>query len=128
MSFFSNLFKKKAKVGDNVRCIDDVDWNSDSDSIILSYGGIYKITDIQIFKGIIIYDIGCRCPGTYTYLNGEKIPGRDIHWAHSKRFVLTDDNCSESSNKEELEKNLEKAIIREDYLEAKKIKEEIDTL
>lgn len=129
MGLFGNLFNKKAKKGDNVRCIDDTDWNSSTDNIKLTYNKIYKILDIQNFNGIIIYDIGIRCAkGTFTTHNGKDIPGEGIHWAHHKRFVLSDESASEESTKEELEAKLETAINNEDYLEAKKINEMLEKL
>jgi hypothetical protein len=117
-------FGPKFKVGDIVRCIDDRNWNSSINSIPLVYGKTYKVLDITYTKCCNIYsiDIGCKMNNnSHTWCKCAKdMVGAGIHWAYEYRFVKDDVLA-----KEELNEELEEALIEEDYEKAAIIRDKI---
>ena len=131
LSFFKNLFSYIAKKGEYVRCVDDRQWNYANQTVFLQYGKIYKVLETIKCKdcGLISYDIGCRFTKeeiTFTDCTEKhKLPGTNIRWAFSKRFVRAKFG---DVNIEELKKEIQVCIQEEKYERAAELKKQLDTI
>jgi hypothetical protein len=103
--FFNWLFKRKPKLlfEGYIKCIDDRDWNFNSQSKNLNYGYVYEIVETWTCPDCkkVFYDIGSRnlIPPSSMYhffsthrcettgLSYSRIPGEGIHWAEKTRFA-----------------------------------------
>lgn len=120
MGLFNFLKKKKiAKKGDFIKCIDDRNWNTSTDSMKLVYNKQYKVLNVVKCPdcGAIAYDIGCRTsnPNQYTQCTSSHVlPMEGVHLAGAFRFVLATD-ADDQMTKEEFDKEIQEAIEWENY-------------
>jgi len=89
MKIFS-IFKKIAKAGDIVICIDDRNYsNANFFPPPVKFKQKYKVLDVQKVCHGYIYNVGLVLDGYTTCSKCDGVfPGLGIHWAASERFRL----------------------------------------
>lgn len=133
-------FKKKEyfKVGDNIKCIDDRDWNSCEQTMNLKLGHTYKV--LLVVKcpvcSCICYDIGCKFHNSTTYtecmigkLNNHELPGMGIHLAGHFTFeksVEAETEQKTEQSAEKLQEQINEYVLEEEFEKAGELKKELD--
>lgn len=109
--------KPKFKIGDKVRCINDI-------GHAIVFGKEYVIKDVQITCcNSIVYDVGLvttKSEYTQCLFCREWIPGRNIHWACESRFA------KKQYSREEIESEIEEAVEKEEFDRASELKKELE--